>query len=240
MYPALENVIKKIFNLFGLRVSRSWNTPVGDMDALLNDVKRRGLKVTRVLDIGAYKGWFSRQVLAVYPDALLYLVEPQQEMEPYMLGFLQQHKNARYFKMAAGAADAVKDFYIADDLACSGLMEVQSTDGKSTAVTVKAIDSLLHERQIDVPEIVKIDVQGYELEVLKGCQALFGKTELFIIETSLQKKNDSFPLMGDVIAFMDRQGYLVYDFAGFLRHKSDGSLFECDICFVKRNSFLRN
>jgi hypothetical protein len=33
--------------------------------------------------------------------------------------------------------------------------------------------------------------------------------------------------------------YVVYDFAGFARRPLDGALGQCDICFVKRNGFLR-
>jgi hypothetical protein len=62
---------------------------------------------------------------------------------------------------------------------------------------------------------------------------------LFIIETALHNKHKSYPLIADVIAFMNERNYVAYDFAGFLRQQHDGSLIECDICFVKRDSFLR-
>ena len=80
-------------------------------------------------------------------------------------------------------------------------------------------------------------MQEYELEVLKGAQELFGLTELFIIEVSLQKKDEHVPLIGDIVAFMIERNYVVYDFAGFLRQPKDGSLFECDVCFLKKDSF---
>jgi hypothetical protein len=106
-------------------------------------------------------------------------------------------------------------------------------------VEMRTIDSMIQDNLIDTPDLVKIDVQGFELEVLKGAESLFGKTELFIIETALHNKHKSYPLIAEVIAFMNQRDYLVYDFAGFLRQPHDGSLIECDLCFVKRGSFLR-
>ena len=50
----------------------------------------------------------------------------------------------------------------ADDLACSSLLEVHSKNENLQQVTVRTIDSLVQEKQIQLPEIVKIDVHGYE------------------------------------------------------------------------------
>lgn len=47
------------------------------------------------------------------------------------------------------------------------------------------------------------------------------------------------PIISDVINFMLRYNYVVYDFPGFLRRPLDGALGQCDICFVKKDSFLR-
>lgn len=179
---------KRVFSLFGLQVSRSWNTPVGDVQTFLLDVKQRGLQATHVLDIGAFEGWFSGQMLFLYPDAALYLIEPLEAKHTYMQEFCLKHKKARHFKYRARSNNALQMLRLADDLACSSLLEVQSKNENLQQVAVRTIDSLVQEREIQVPQIMKIDVQGYELEVLKGAQELFGKTELFIIEVSLQKK----------------------------------------------------
>ncbi len=235
----LENSIKRAFDFLGFQISRSWNTPVGDMKSFIQDVKKRGLTATNILDVGAYEGWFSEQISLVYPDSFFYLIEPLEEMQSHMVDFCKRHEQSKYFKHAVGSSNTVKTLRVADDLACSSLFEVQSRNEKGQEVSVITVDSLIKDNQIQIPEIVKIDVQGYELEVLKGAYELYGKTELFIIEVSLQKKEEHFPLIGDIIAFMSNQNYVVYDFAGFLRHPKDGSLFECDLCFVKRDSILR-
>jgi hypothetical protein len=85
------------------------------------------------------------------------------------------------------------------------------------------------------PDLIKIDVQGFELEVLQGCQSCFGFTELFIIEVSFFKTHPERPVFLDVANFMDGKGYVVYDFADLKHRPFDGALGQADVCFVKRD-----
>lgn len=241
MNADVEKAIKKIFNTFGLEITRKWNSPTGDMPAFLRDLKKRGFACNAVLDIGAYKGWFSYLAAEVFPQATFYLFEPLIEMQEELGAFCKEYPKSKYFSTALGSTDGALSLRTFRDLKWSGFMDVDipaKDERTPRIVEVHKIDTLIQENKIHIPDLVKIDVQGYELEVLKGAESLFGKTELFILETSLHNKHPSFPLFADVVAFMNERDYVVFDFPGFLRQK-DSSLIECDVCFVKRKSFLR-
>ncbi|HXH17949.1 MAG TPA: FkbM family methyltransferase [Chitinophagales bacterium] len=242
MNEGFEKFVKKIFNLLGFEITRRWNTPVGDVEFFLRDVKRRGLKCQYILDVGAYKGKFSRLAKSSYPESVIYMVEPLSEMRNYLEEFCRKYPESKYFDFAVGPVNGTRELRVFKDLAWSGFMEedIPVRDKRtSRIVEMRTIDSMIQTRQMELPDLVKLDVQGYELEVLKGAERLFGKTELFIIEAALHNKHKSYPLIAEVVAYMNERDYLVYDFAGFLRQHHDGSLIECDLCFVKRNSFLR-
>ena len=242
MNEGMEKAIKKIFNAFGLEISRKWNSPVGEMGSFLKDVKKRGLKCDYILDVGAYKGKFARLAISVFPESAIYLVEPLSEMSDKLEAFCKEHKKSKYFDFAVGPQSGMQSLKVFKDLAWSGFMDEEIPQKEKRTprmVEMWTIDSMIETRQIETPQLVKLDVQGFELEVLNGAQLLFGKTELFIIETALHNKHKNYPLIADIINYMNERGYVVYDFAGFLRHRQDGSLIECDLCFVKKDGFLR-
>jgi FkbM family methyltransferase len=247
----MKKLIKKGFHLVNLEVSRK-RTPdsaeniVGDFRSFLAGVKARGLKCTSLLDIGANRAEWSSMFLEVYPGAHCYLVEPLQECESHLKKFVSRNKDSRYFLCAAGSENTETIITIWDDLYGSSLLpnadKNKLQQGKQRVIEVKKVNDLIRDNGIPVPQIVKIDVQGFELEVLKGAGDLLGKTEIFILEVSLFSFDDvpGMPEFYDVVHFMHQKGYVAYDFPGFIRRPYDGALGQCDIAFVKKDSFLRS
>lgn len=216
--------------------------PVGNMRALLQDLKSRGVEATVILDVGAHSGAWSRMALGVFPQARCFLVEPLAELGGALEVFQRENPGTKVFAAAAGAQmGSLKMEVLPNALDSSFVVRgKEPTEGQGVrSVPVITIDSLLATGQMPMPQIVKLDVQGYELEALRGGETLFGTTEVFIMETSLFPLWPDSPLLPDVLAFMAERGYAAYDFGGFQRRPVDGALAQTDVCFVKRDGFLR-
>ncbi len=219
--------------------------PVGQLQLFLEDLRARGFVPRAVLDGGAHRGEWSRTLKAVFPEADCFLVEPQAEMEPYLEGLCRQFPGSRYFLAALGPGpgEAVLTVPKADDMAASLLPE-SSDEWKPYAdqrrTRVVSIDSLIEQGQMPIPDLVKLDLQGYELEALRGGTRLFGQTEAFILEVSLFEFFQGTPLFHEVVGFMAERGYCVYDFPDlFWRRESDGALGQVDVCFARGEGILR-
>jgi FkbM family methyltransferase len=249
----MKNSIRKVFNLFGYDVLKinpfpvgTPQRPVGNVQKLLQDIKARGLICNSILDIGANNGGWSVMAKGIFPTAKFCLIEPQFELEENLKSFVNDSKGSIYFIAGAGFKPEKKYLTIWDDLAGSSFLPKESDtlkeNGKQRQIDIITIDDIIKNGKFPIPELVKIDVQGYELEALKGAELLFGKTEVFILECSLFSFSDvpGMPLISDIVNFMLDRDYLIYDFPGFARRPMDGALGQCDVCFVKRNGFLRS
>jgi FkbM family methyltransferase len=216
--------------------------PVGKMTCFLKDIAGRGFLPSSILDVGANKGNWSRQAAAIFPDANFILVEPQQEMIPSLQQFCGDYPKARFVEAGAGASAGELPLTIWDDLAGSSFLPNENaaiSDGKERrTVKVVTIDSL-YDDPSKYPELVKLDIQGFELEALKGAGKLFGKTELFILEVSFYEFAPNLPSFLDIVTWMSQKGYDVYDFPGFIRRSLDGALGQADVAFARRDGLLR-
>lgn len=251
----IKNMIRKALKLTGYEIRRiehsgiaevgSERRPVGSFKLLLQDLKKRGLICKTILDVGANRGHWSRMAKEVYPDASFYLIEPQIEMKQDLQNFCMQFKDSAYLLAGAGAKKGKLTLTVWDDLAGSSFLPTANSNllevGKQREVEIVTIDDLLDSSKLALPDLVKLDIQGFELEALRGAERTFGSTEVFILEVSLFPFNDGpgMPTFADVINFMLERDYVVYDFPGFLRRPLDGALGQCDVCFVKRDGFLR-
>ena len=87
-------------------------------------------------------------------------------------------------------------------------------------------------------DFIKLDVQGYELEVLKGGQKALQSVECILMEVSLIGVNQGAPLLHEVISYMKNIGFFVYDICSFVRRPIDQALWQIDVIFVKESSRL--
>jgi FkbM family methyltransferase len=215
--------------------------PVGHLRCFLEDIARRGLPVRSILDVGANQGEWSRVAAAVFPAADFILVEPQLEMREHLQRFCREFSKARLVEAGAGATEGELTLTIWEDFQGSSFLPEENTAvtaGKQRRkVKIVTLDSLY--AGFEPPDLAKLDIQGFELEALKGAATLFGRTELFILEVSLFEFTPNWPLFSEVVGFMAQRGYEVYDLPGFARRPFDGALGQVDVAFARRDGFLR-
>jgi FkbM family methyltransferase len=220
----------------------SSDRPIGEMEAFLEDIRARGFFPETILDVGANQTRWSRLAKGIFPEASFLLIEPQSEMQPYLDAFCAESPGSRWIEAGAGASEVELTQTIYDDLSGStfvpALDETLQLHGKQRKVKMITIDSLLTDGS-PVPDLVKLDVQGFELEALRGASSIFGKTELLILESSLISMSSAWPIVREIVDFMGARGYEFYDIPGFLRRPLDGALGQVDFAFARANGFLR-
>jgi FkbM family methyltransferase len=235
-------------NILGLEVRRraepgSPCRPVGNVKCFLEDILARNFTPRGILDVGANRGEWSLLALSVFPSSRVIMIEPQDEMEEQLNKFCREYPSCHYVKIGVGRAEDTLVQTIYDDLSASSFRPTTDprllATRKQRRTQVTTIDLILEQHPNFHPDLVKLDIQGFELEALIGGSKLFGITEVFIIETTLLSGTSGWPITREVISFMADRCYEVYDITEFLRRPYDGALAQIDIAFVKRDGFLR-
>ena len=83
-------------------------------------------------------------------------------------------------------------------------------------------------------DLIKLDVQGAELDILKGGKKYFKQTKprYLLLETSIQQYNHGAPLASSVISYLDKKGYSLRDIMDVL-YNQNNQLLQVDFLFER-------
>jgi len=193
--------------------------PIGQLESVLEDFKARGFKPSLIFDVGASDGAWTRMVRPIFPDARFVLVEPR--------GIASEET----VRAAVGSAEGTATLTDWDTASTLLPVDAEHAGGAQYSVPVTTLDRLAAE--FGIPDLVKLDVEGFELEALRGATIIFGRTELFMVEVSLYRFRPR-PVFHEVVAFFAERGYFAYDVAGFIRRPYDGAVALMDLCFARQ------
>ncbi len=224
-----------------LRVTRLSRSARG-VTPFLKALRARGFRPQAILDVGANYGEWSRLAQGVFPQARFYLIEPQVEMMPFLDNFCATAPGSRRFLAGAAAQSGTRALTLWEDYQGSSFGPAESAEflqqDRQRLLPVIAVDDLIAQGQMPIPDLVKIDVQGLELDVLQGATRCLGQSELFVLEASwLTAPGET--TFTTLLNFMEAHGYALYDFLDFKRRPYDGALAQADVAFARQDGWLR-
>jgi len=212
------------------------------LPGVLNQAAKAGIKPATVIDVGAAYGTFYTCCKSVYPEASYLLLEALEEYRPHLAAAVNNNSRTEIVYAAAARESGTITFNVHPDLVGSSLyLENEDSDvnGVPRQIPSVAIDELVASRGLEGPYLVKIDVQGAELDVMAGALKTLERTEYIILEVSFFKFFCNGPEFKEIFTFMDEQGFVVYDLMGPMYRLLDDALSQIDVCFVKKESAVR-
>jgi FkbM family methyltransferase len=204
----------------------------------LKRIKHLGFDSKACLDIGAYEGFWAKEFKNIFPDAEILMLEGQQEKEPALLKTKALLKNLDYQIALLGAEEKNVTFN-KYDTASSVWTEHHATGAKPESRKLTTLDQVVLGTLFQKPDFIKIDTQGYELEILKGGKKTLSHAEFVLLEVSMLDIYKNAPLVTDVLDFMRQENFVLYDICTIMRRPLDGALFQSDFLFVKEDSQFR-
>jgi hypothetical protein len=108
---------------------------------------------------------------------------------------------------------------------------------KQTKLPVARLDTLLKDSAFPPPDMIKIDAEGFDLEVLDGAMVAIKNCEVLLLEAAIMSKafsNDLYTVLNKVLSL----GFRPYDFTDLNRTARHGSLWLVEVAFIKRGGFV--
>ena len=228
------NKIKKIVTCFlnpsFYKAYMSGVAPLFELYPLLGQINQ----IKTIIDIGSNKGQFSLLAKSLFPEVKIFSFEPQIEclnLQRTILG----EKNVKYFNFGLGNIIKKTNFYITNREDSSSFLKPTQIKmnkyktKKIEKISVKRLDRIIKKNEIKRPSIMKLDVQGYELEVLKGSKKILRNIDFIIAEISFKQVYKKQVTKKKLLQFLNRNHFKSKKM--FNISKLNNKLFQADILF---------
>lgn len=246
----MKKIIRKILLIIlfpiinRLGFVRPYKQNATDKNFLLNNLitilKNNNYHPKLIIDIGANHGTWSRVWKQAYPEAKIILIEPQHWLKLSFDDLLDSH--TVYMPIGAGKENGSFIFTINSDRDDSSTFSLSADEAlargyKQIEIPVKTLNTIVEENGNTIPDIVKIDAEGIDIDVLDGASNLFEITEIFLVEASINSTFKQTELTA-VVDYMDKKGYRVFEITDINRPFSNNVLWLVELVFVRRGGFI--
>ncbi len=201
----------------------------------LMQLREFGFIPTHVMGVGSFRGDWTRVCLDVYPEASITCIEPQDAPQEELKKLASKHSNVKVFQTLLGKSEHKSIPFKEGGSGSSVLMD--SIERIEKPMTT--IDALIESGRCKPLELLKLDVQGYELEVLEGYTHNFEDCYVIQIEISLLPIVQGAPILHEVVSYLHKRGFVMFDVDEVIRAPSDGAVWQLDALFCRIGSPLR-
>lgn len=183
--------------------------------------------VQTVFDIGSHNGSWTKDVAKKYfPNSRVFLFEANSAHFPYTSDLADAS-----FNVLLSDEEGVRTFYSIAGTGDSMYKENSSfyQNVKPREMPTSTIDNLILQNNLPVPSFVKIDVQGAELDVIRGMKNIIFQVRYLLVELNLLDYNLGAPSACEVIAYLKELNFVPRAIPEI--HIIEGVLSQVDVFF---------
>jgi len=169
-----------------------------------------------IIDIGANRGQFALAARWGFPQARIFSFEPLAEpAERFRKVFAGNHR-VRLYEVAIAPERGERTIHVSREDDSSSLLPISplqvrlfpnTTEVRKQSVRVGPLRDFLRPEEVEPPALLKLDVQGYELEALMGCEGLLDLFAYVYAECSFVELYTGQALADEVIDWLRDRGY---------------------------------
>ena len=190
-----------------------------------------------VFDVGAHKGQTSSHLCKLFPHSIIHAFEPSPILFAEIEKNLSKRKNIRCHNFALGETNE-KAFLTRPNSDLCGQV-VKSQENNSTSISVRRIDEFCQVENISVIDLLKIDVEGNELSVLKGASGMIEKNAIraIFLECDFNKEDKQHSYFFDIFDFLSKENFGFHGLFDVVRYSPSYGIGFCNALFLNRSEF---
>jgi len=202
--------------------------------------------VTCVVDVGANTGQYGGELRETGYSGRLVSFEPLSAAFEVLAKRAAKNQPWECMRMALGSHDGTACLNVAANLVSSSILPMLQAHSNAAPESryvgiedapMRTLDSLapvLFRPQDSI--WLKLDVQGFEQEVLDGAELLLRSVKAIEVELSLQPLYEGQPLYLPMIEFLQHRGYTLTSIAPGFFDECTGRLLQFDGIFLREQS----
>lgn len=233
MKRKILKITNSLLRPFGAEIVKNISDHL-QMSSAIKRINTHAIRLKTIIDIGASDGKWSLTAMKFFPDASVIAIEPLRERLTALENLKQKYASFDYELCAAGETDVGQIMLnVSNDLDGS---TVDGTDGKPRQVLAKTIDTIVSEKKMEGPFLLKFDTHGYEIPILNSAEETLRKTDVIIMEVYNFQITAQSLRFHEMCLHMEKLGFRCYDIADPMLRRYDKSFWQMDLFFCRKES----
>lgn len=197
-----------------------------------------------IVDVGANVGQFGKKIRQYYPEAHLYSFEPIPLVYKELSENFKSDKNFTGFNAGLGDKEGRMEFYMNEFSDSSSLLPMAdlhkenypfTKNEKVIYVDVKTLDGCIDINKIEKPYLLKLDVQGFEEQVINGGSEIVKNAAMIITESTYKELYKGQSLFDSIYEKLKGFGFQFMGNLDQMNAPFNGEPLQGDAIFVKAN-----
>ena len=242
--PWMKSLLKRALARTPYRVIRASdrNRFAAQQETLLT-LCGRGFAPKRIVDGGANVGDFARMIHSIFSHASIDLVEPQPACRPVLEALARSAPGHVLHAVAIGSERGTLSMAFDPEVPSTGAYVAKPEDTAQSpgfhTVPVETLDSILLGATVEDRVLLKLDLQGWELEALCGARRVLPVVEVILTEVSFFAQAYEPPIAA-LVGFLADQGFVLDDIASLIARRRDNRAHQADFVFIRADSPLNS
>jgi len=178
---------------------------------VVDELKKHGHKINVVYDIGANDGRWYKDWKPILPESQFIMFEANPNTT---LRHSMKENDKRFTQVLSDADDKSVEFFLAnggkESTGDSYYKELTGNYslGKSVLLNTKTLNTMIAENDLPLPDFIKMDTQGSEVDIMKGGSVALEHAKIALIEVPVMPYNTGAPNFNDYIDTMYSYGFI--------------------------------